>query len=170
LDLSTAEWLASVADPKGLASLKKQSSDPAAAKAVAGQFGALLMQGVMQGSDGAAISMAGDGVGGNVVSALFASTMSLAAMSGDKLGLADMLFRAIETKQGAPAAGKENQASTLSRPTRSDAAASPSRGALGGLSLVPYWQGDGARRTTCRRLPGRLRRRSSLSSSKFAPW
>jgi hypothetical protein len=42
-----------------------------AAKAVAGQFGALLMQGMMQGGDGQALPIAGDGVGGNVVNALF---------------------------------------------------------------------------------------------------
>ena len=96
MDLSTAERLSSATDPKGLAALKSQSSDPAAAKAIAGQFGALLMQGIMQGGDGTAMSVAGDGVGGNVVSALFASTIAQAARSGDKLGLADMLFRAME--------------------------------------------------------------------------
>src|SRR5271165_6816074 len=93
LDLSTAERLISVSDPKGLSALHKESSDPAAAKAVAGQFGALLMQNVMRNSDGGAAAMAGGGVGGDVVSSLFTSTVSQAAMSGDKLGLADILFR-----------------------------------------------------------------------------
>lgn len=137
MNLATAERLTSVADPRGLSVLKRQSNDPAAAKAVAGQFGALLMQGVMQGSDGSAAAMAGGGVGANVVSGLFANTISQAAMAGDKLGLANALFRSIESKQhAAGAAGPDNQ---------SAAPAAAGQAAADGFPLAPYWQGNGLR-------------------------
>jgi flagellar protein FlgJ len=132
LDLATAERLISVADPKALSALHKQSDDPVAAKAVAGQFGALLMQGMMQNVDGGAIPIAGDGVGANVVSALFASTMSQVAASGDKLGLADILFRSIEAKQ--------HPASTGGQAGLTTGGVSPN-----GFSLSAYWQGNGLR-------------------------
>jgi flagellar protein FlgJ len=145
LDLAAAERLTSAADPKGLLALKKQATDPAAAKAAAGQFGALLMQGVMRGSDGAAISIAGDGVGGNIVSALYANTISQAAMSGDKLGLADMIFRSIQAKQHAQAAdGQETQAAPVPQiPQSGEAPLTAPTSA--GYPLTPYWQGNGLR-------------------------
>lgn len=146
MDLATAERLTSIADPKGLSALKKQSNDPAAAKAVAGQFGALLMQGVMQGSDGAAIAMAGDGVGGNIVSALFANTISQAAMSGDKLGLADMIFRSIEAKQQAAAGGAEDRTpASVPQAARPQTSPSPAYASADGFALAPYWQYNGLR-------------------------
>jgi flagellar protein FlgJ len=145
LDLSAAERLSSAADPKGLAALKSQSSDPAAAKAIAGQFGALLMQGIMRGTDGAAMSIAGDGIGGNVVSALFANTMAQAAMSGDKLGLADMLFRAMEAKQHDAASGGANSQTTGALTQKSATAPPVSPASGGGFALAPYWEGDGLR-------------------------
>ncbi len=43
-----AERLASSPDPKGLSALAGQTNDRAVAKAVAGQFGAFLVQGMMQ--------------------------------------------------------------------------------------------------------------------------
>jgi flagellar protein FlgJ len=142
LDLATAERLTSVADPKGLAALKRQSSDPGAAKAVAGQFGALLMQGVMQGTDGTAMPVAGGGVGGNVISGLFADTISQAVMSGDKLGLADILFRSIEAKQrAATGGGQENQAAIAPSPAQGPTAPPSAEG----FPLSPYWQGNGLR-------------------------
>src|SRR6201994_4574602 len=95
----------SAPDLKSLSALKNQGNNPATAKAVAGQFAALLLQNVMQTSDGAALPMAGDGIGGNIVSGLFASTGSRPAGPGDKLGLADILFRAIEAKQRSAASG-----------------------------------------------------------------
>ena len=147
MDLQTAERLISASDPKGLSALKKQSSDPAAAKAVAGQFGAMLMQGMMQGSDGDSIAMAGGGVGSNIVSSLFASTVSQAAASGDKLGLADALFRSIETKQHfATAGGQQIQAASAVAPA---AHSSPVPVSVplssGGFPLTPYWQVNGSR-------------------------
>jgi len=145
LDLATAERLTSAADPKGLSALKKQANDPAAAKAVAGQFGALLMQGVMQGSDGAAVSMAGDGIGSNIVNALFANTISQAAMSGDKLGLADMLFRSMQAKQHAEAAGGQGPQAAPVPQTPQPAAAPLTAQTSAGYPLAPYWQGNGLR-------------------------
>ena len=79
----------------------------------------MLMQGMMQGSDGETIAMAGGGVGSNVVSSLFASTVSQAAASGDKLGLADALFRSIEAKQRfATAGGQQIQSASAAAPWR----------------------------------------------------
>ena len=92
MDLATAQRLVAAADPKAVSRLQKGSTDPAVGKAVAGQFGTLLMQRVLQGADGQAMAMTG-GPGGNVVNTMFASTMAQAAMSGDQLGLADLLFR-----------------------------------------------------------------------------
>jgi peptidoglycan hydrolase FlgJ len=147
LDLATAERLISVSDPKALSALHKQSDDPVTAKAVAGQFGALLMQGMMQNGNGGAIPIAGDGVGANVVSALFASTISQAAASGDKLGLADILFRSIEAKQHP--ASTDGQAGRptggVTPPQHPTGAQSTAPASPNGFSLSPYWQGNGLR-------------------------
>jgi flagellar rod assembly protein/muramidase FlgJ len=140
MDLATAERLSGTADPKALSALQRQSDDPAVAKAVAEQFGTLLMQRVMQNGDGAALAMA-DGVGGNVVNTMFASTMSQAAMSGDKLGLADMLFRSMQAKQH-PAAAEAPSIAPV-RQFANSSGPSPSRPA--GFTLAPYWQGNGGR-------------------------
>jgi flagellar protein FlgJ len=147
LDLQTAERLISASDPKGLSALKKQSSDPVAAKAVAGQFGAMLMQGMMQGSDGETIAMAGGGVGSNVVSSLFASTVSQAAASGDKLGLADALFRSIEAKQRfATAGGQQIQSASAAAPASHSSSVPPAvPPSSAGFPLTPYWQVNGSR-------------------------
>jgi peptidoglycan hydrolase FlgJ len=131
-------------DPKAIATLKGQQNDPAAARAVAGQFAALLWQNVMQGSDGAALSMAGDGVGGSIVSGLFATTISQAVASGDRFGLADMLFRAIEAKDRAGVAATPARADT-GRAAGARHAVAPAPAAARGLSLGPYWRGQGAR-------------------------
>jgi flagellar protein FlgJ len=147
VDLQSAERLMSIADPKGLSALKNQSSDPAAAKAVASQFGAFLIQGVMQGSDGEAMTLAGGGVGANIVSALFANTFAQAAVSGDKLGLADMLFRSIEAKQHLGSTGgqpNETAGSAHQMPNSAvPSAIVPATAAS--LPLAPYWQGNGSR-------------------------
>jgi flagellar protein FlgJ len=145
VDLATAERLSSAADPKGLSALKKQSDDPAVAKTVAGQFGALLMQSVMQGSDGAAIAMAGNGIGGNIVSALFANTISQAAMSGDKLGLADMLFRSIEAKQHAATGAEDRAPGAVPQAPTPQTAAPLAHASADGFALAPYWQDSGLR-------------------------
>src|ERR1700746_3450796 len=104
------------------------------------------MQGVLGGSEGAAISMAGDGVGGNVVNALFASTISQAAMSGDKLGLADMIFRSIQAKQqhAETVGGQGTQAAPLP-PTPQPASVPPTAPTSAGYPLAPYWQSNGLR-------------------------
>ena len=137
----------SAPDPKSLSALKNQGNNPAAAKAVAGQFAALLLQNVMQTSDGAALPMAGDGIGGNIVSGLFASAVSQAATSGDKLGLADILFRAIEVKQrsAAPGSVKTEMPATAPPGTQASFRSAPSPGAAHGFPLRPYWQGNGLR-------------------------
>ncbi len=144
MDLATAQRLISAADPKSLAALKQQGTDPAAAKAAAGQFAALLVQNVMQGSDGTALPVAGDDTGGNIVSGLFANAISQMAASGDKLGLADLLFRSIEEKQRlagdgakAPPAGAPPGAPGNFRALRSHQAQ--------GFALRPYWQQGGGR-------------------------
>jgi peptidoglycan hydrolase FlgJ len=156
-----------MADPKGLSALKKQSNDPAAAKAIAGQFGALLMQGVMQGSDGAAIPMAGGGVGANIVSALFSNTISQVAMSGEKLGLADIIFRSIEAKQSSAAGdGKPGQsAGARPQPQPSETSAPTAAPSANGLPLSPYWQGNGLRPIG----PSGLRARPDPSAAGIAP-
>lgn len=146
MDLATAQRLISAADPKSLAALKQHGTDPAAAKAAAGQFAALLVQNVMQGSDGTALPVAGDDTGANIVSGLFANAISQMAASGDKLGLADLLFRSIEQKQrlaGAtggtktPAAGTPPGAQGNFRSLGSHQAQ--------GFALRPYWQQGGGR-------------------------
>ncbi len=146
MDLTTAERLASASDPKALSTLKNRGNDPVAAKAVAGQFAALLMQNVMQGSDGA-MPVAGGGVGGNIVSGLFASAISRTAASGDKLGLANMLFRSIEARERATVAGNDgNQTSGKnSFAVRTDQQAHRGSEAARGFSLSPYWQVNGLR-------------------------
>lgn len=112
MDAKLALSLASSIDPKALASLRDRNHDPAVAKAVAAQFGSFLMQGMLQDSDGSALAMA-DGTGGPAVNAMFTSAMSRYAMSGDKLGLADMIYRSTAGQSQAPAAApstKSNRA------------------------------------------------------------
>lgn len=147
MDLATAERLASATDPKALATLKNRGNDPVAAKAIAGQFAAFLMQNVMQGGDGGAMPIAGDAVGGNIVSGLFASAVSQTAASGEKLGLADMLFRSIEAKQQAAIAGNDRNQVTgkNAAAARIDQQGSHANRVAGGLSLKPYWRGNGLR-------------------------
>jgi flagellar protein FlgJ len=162
MDPAATQRLSLFGDPKSLAALHQRSSDPAAAKALAGQFAGMLLQRVMQNSNGEAIGMA-SGVGGNVVNAMFANTVAQAAATDDKLGLADILFRSIEAKQQ-QAAGSLPTGSlpTGSLPTGSlpkgagaHAASLPSAATAGaprtdavpgpGFSLSPYWQGSGRR-------------------------
>src|SRR5579884_3945934 len=127
MDLGTAERLASVVDSHSVSALEGRRDDPSVRKAVAEQFGTLLLERVMQNGDGEALAMTG-GAGGSLVNALFAKTIAETAMSGDRLGLADLLFRSLAAAPRAAAAV----------PT---AAAPPSHG----LSLSPYWQMGGLR-------------------------
>jgi flagellar protein FlgJ len=143
MDAKLAVSLASSIDPKALASLQNRNNDPAVAKAVAGQFGAFLMQGMLQEGDGTALSMAG-GTGGPAVNAMFASAMSRYAMSGDKLGLADMIYRSTagKTQDAAPQTGAAAPAQALTAPAGNKASPSPPES---GLSLMPYRLGNGHR-------------------------
>ena len=120
-----AERLAASGDTKDLSALSGKSADPAVGKAVAEQFGAFLMQQLMQQSDGGAMPMA-NGVGGSTVSAMFATEMGRVAMSGDKLGLADMLLRSME-KKAAPAAAATGSAQPAAGSTQAAAAAPSSK-------------------------------------------
>jgi flagellar protein FlgJ len=142
VDIAAAERLAATPDPKGLAGLLQQNGNPAVSKAVAQQFGALFMQGLMQQNDGAGLPMT-DGTGSGAINNLFASTMGQAAMSGEKLGLTDLMLRSIEAKQHAAGETPASAAPTAS------AAATPTNGAAttagGGFPLSPYWQGNGMR-------------------------
>jgi flagellar protein FlgJ len=104
------------------------------------------MQGMMQSANGEAIPIAGDGVGGNVVNALFASTVSQAAMSGDKLGLADILFQSIEAKQHPEAASTQTgQSAGALRTQHSADAPATAPTSPKGFPLSPYWEGNGLR-------------------------
>ncbi|HXP31698.1 MAG TPA: glucosaminidase domain-containing protein [Stellaceae bacterium] len=138
-----AERLASSADPKGLTALLNHGNDRAVAKAVAGQFGAFLMQGLMQQADGGAMPVAG-GVGGATVSAMFASEMGKLAMSGDKLGLADFLLRSID-KQAGPASGPNAASAADAKAPAAASTPTPPAAAGPGLPLAPYWQLNGVR-------------------------
>ncbi len=146
MDPAAAERLASVTDPKSLAALKGRLHDPVAAKAVAGQFAAMLVANVVKNSDGTALPIAGDGSAGGIVSGLFAGAISQAIASNDRLGLADLLFRSIEAKERA--APIEHGAQTGSSEPGRDAiskgigAASAARGSF---PLQPYWRENGSR-------------------------
>lgn len=152
MDVSLAERLAASVDPQSLKSLESRNKDPAVAKAVAEQFGAFLMQGLMQQADGSALPMVG-GIGGNTVSTLFASEMGRLAMSNDKLGLADVLLRSMTAKEH-PSGGADTTAPTATAPgttapgTTGPAAAAPqgpSAPAGHAFPLAPYWQLGGHR-------------------------
>jgi len=132
MEASAARWLAASSDPKGVAGLLRHSSDPKSARAAAQQFGALLMQTLMQQSDGSGIPMV-EGAGAGVVNAMFAGTVGKVAMSGEKLGLADLLLRSIEQKQ--------RQAEGVPAAAPPAAAAAPG----GGLPLAAYWRAGGRR-------------------------
>jgi flagellar protein FlgJ len=145
VDLATAQRLMSAPDQNTLAALKDRKNDPVAAKAVAGQFAALFVKNVMQEADGNAIAIAGDGTGSNVVSDMFATAIAQTVASDGKLGLADMLFRAIEAKQQGSPGGDARAAP----PARDDVArhgrSTAAQPAPHGFSLRPYRQVNGLR-------------------------
>jgi len=139
MDSGMADRLAGSMDPKALAQLQNRNTDPNVARAVAGQFGAFLMQGMMQNADGDAMSMVG-GTGGAAVSSMFASTMGRYAMSGDKLGLADQIYRSMAQKGApGPTMSPENHVSENTPPTQ------PQPQTASGMSLGPYWLDHGRR-------------------------
>ncbi|HTT78230.1 MAG TPA: glucosaminidase domain-containing protein [Stellaceae bacterium] len=137
MDLQTAERIADAADPGAIMALQKHNGDPAVKTAVAEQFGTLLMERVLQHADGSALAMS-SGAGSGVVNSMFAGTLAQATMSGDRLGLADLLFRSMGAKQ--PAAGADAPAAATSVPPA--ATGSPTGR---GLPLSPYWQDHGVR-------------------------
>ncbi|MGH6980012.1 MAG: glucosaminidase domain-containing protein [Stellaceae bacterium] len=147
MDSGMANRLASSMDPKALSTLQNRNSDPNVARAVASQFGSFLMQGMMQHADGGAMSMVG-GTGGATVSSMFASMMGRYAMSGDKLGLADQIYRSMAAK-GAPEDRQQANAASLQPAQQSQSQQSqPEPSAprqAGGISLAPYWQDRGHR-------------------------
>lgn len=144
MDPSAAPLLAAGVNPKGLSGLARRGNDPAAARAAAQQFGALLMQNLFRQADGSGLPVAG-GVGGGVVNSLFADTMSRAAMSGERLGLADLMLRSIMQKQ--QQAGGGNAESTLAMPPAGGSGGTAQSGGAtgGGFPLSPYWQANGLR-------------------------
>jgi len=139
MDATVAQTLASGVNPTAIAALKAHPNDPAVRRAVAGQFGAMLMEGMMRNADGSPLSMV-DGVGGDTVSELYTNVMSQVAASTDQLGFADMLL------QSMPNGGTGSKGAT-SLPTATGAAAAPaapltsSAATAPGFSLLQYWQG-----------------------------
>lgn len=142
MDPAGARFLAAMNNPNAGSGLLRRADNPAAARAVAQQFGAMLMQGLFQQPDGSGIPVA-DGVGAGVVNSMFASTMGRVAMSGEKLGLADLMLRSIEQKQAQQAGGPtaEALAAGAARQAGGGAPAHPG----GGLPLAGYWAGNGLR-------------------------
>ncbi|MGH7095703.1 MAG: hypothetical protein ACREFB_19500, partial [Stellaceae bacterium] len=131
MDPAGAQYLAAMNNPNAVSGLLNHADTPAAARAVAQQFGALLLQGLLQQNDGSGIPVVG-GVGAGVVNSLFASTMGKIAMSGEKLGLADMMLRSIEQKQAQQAHGLTADAASDTGAPASTARAAPAARAPGG--------------------------------------
>ncbi len=140
MESSVAQRLAASIDPTAISALKANSNDPAARRAIAGQFGALLMEGLMKNADGSALSMA-DGVGGDTVSTLYANVMSQVAMSNDQLGLADVLLGAIPNNNALATPGAASSASSPTGTGGGTASATTPATAVPGFSLQQYWQG-----------------------------
>jgi flagellar protein FlgJ len=143
LDLPGAQFLASQTNPDTVAGMLKHTSNPAAAKAVAQQFSALLMQGMMQKNDGSAIGMV-DGTGGGIVNSMFASTMAQQGAKGEHMGLTDLILQSIEKKQNQTAGGTPTAAKSEAPATAGNAALSVAA-AVGGFPLAGYWSGNGMR-------------------------
>jgi flagellar protein FlgJ len=143
LDLPGAQFLASQSNPNTVAGMLKHTTNPAAAKAVAQQFGALLMQGMMQRNDGSAMGMV-EGTGGGIVNSMFASTLSQQAAKGEKLGLTDLILHSIEKKQNQTVGDSQSSADSHAAPSTGTPALAPAA-AGGGLPLSGYWHGGGMR-------------------------
>jgi flagellum-specific peptidoglycan hydrolase FlgJ len=87
-----------------------------------------------------------DGTGGAAVNAMFASAMSRYAMSGDKLGLADMIYRSTAGKTQPATAPQSGAADTTAQSTAATTKNDPAPLSPGsGISLTPYWIGNGHR-------------------------
>src|SRR5215469_15407593 len=133
MDSSVAQSLASGIDPTAIGALKGHPNDPAVRRAVAGQFGAMLMEGLMRNADGSPLSMV-DGVGSDTVNALYTNVMSQVAASSNQLGFADMLLQSMP-KAAPPSAVGNAAPAAPAAPTPSSGATAP------GFSLLQYWQG-----------------------------
>ncbi|MGH6975651.1 MAG: hypothetical protein ACREED_01355, partial [Stellaceae bacterium] len=133
MDAAIAQSLASGVDPTAIGALKGHPNDPAVRRAVANQFGAMLMEGLMRNADGSSLSMV-DGVGSDTVNTLYANVMSQVAASSNQLGFADMLLQSMPKPATPPAANGAAPASPA-------AATSAPAGAGTGFSLQQYWQG-----------------------------
>lgn len=133
MDAAVAQSLASGIDPTAIGALKGHPNDPAVRRAVAGQFGAMLMEGLMRNADGSSLSMV-DGVGSDTVNTLYANVMSQVAASSNQLGFADMLLQSMPKSAPLPAANGAAPA-----PPAATTSAPAAAGA--GFSLQQYWQG-----------------------------
>lgn len=139
MDSAVANSLASGIDPTAIAALKGHPDDPAVRRAVANQFGAMLMEGLMRNADGSPMSMV-DGVGGDTVSTLYTNVMSQVAASSNQLGFADMLLQSMPAAGGAKTPPAATSATTSSPAPASPAPAVPAP-AGPAYSLQQYWQG-----------------------------
>jgi flagellar protein FlgJ len=146
VDLPGAEFLASQTNPNTVARMLKHTDNPQAAKAVAQQFAALLIQGMMQKPDGSALGMV-DGTGSGTVNSMFASTMAQQAAKGEHMGLTDLILRSIEKKQNLSADKSEAPANGSAAPETASSAASAARAPpiTAGFPLAAYWSGHGLR-------------------------
>jgi flagellar protein FlgJ len=134
VNLGTAQTMAAVSGANDLTGLKKAANDPASARKVSQQFGALLMANLMRQSDGTALPFAG-GTGSDVVNQMFSSTISQAVVGHDKTGLTDLILRSIQKKQVANGETPDPNGPAATKPAATG----------NGLSLAAYWQGGGLR-------------------------
>jgi flagellar protein FlgJ len=138
MDAAATESLAGGIDPRALSALKDNPNDPATRRAVADQFSAMLMEGLMRNADGSPLSMV-QGTGSGTVNELYTNVMSEVAASSNQLGFADMLLRSMPTAASKPAP-------IAAAPGAAPAAPAPATSAVPsavthGFSLLQYWQG-----------------------------
>ena len=138
MDLGVAQTLAATTGAGDLAALTKAADNPASARAAAQQFGALLMQNLLRQSDGTALPMAG-GTGSDVVNQMFAGTIGRAVMAHEKMGLTDMLLRAMQKKQ------QQADGGGAAEPGASAGEATAAASADSGFPLAGYWKNNGLR-------------------------
>ncbi|HEV2188389.1 MAG TPA: glucosaminidase domain-containing protein [Stellaceae bacterium] len=134
MNLGTAQTVAAVSGANDLAGLKQAAGNPDAARKVAQQFGALLMQNLMRQSDGTALPFV-SGTGGDIVNQMFSSTISQAVVGHDNTGLTDLILHSIQKKQVDNGEIKDASGPLTPKPTAT----------ANGISLAAYWQGGGMR-------------------------
>ena len=134
MNLGTAQTVAAVSGGNDLAGLKHAAGNPDAARKVAQQFGALLMQNLMRQSDGTALPFV-SGTGGDVVNQMFSSTISQAVVGHDNTGLTDLILHSIQKKQVDNGETKDAGGTVTRKPAAT----------ANGMSLAAYWQGGGMR-------------------------